>query len=47
MRQVDQALDEPDCCREATQGFLDRHMLGADGHNRERIMAALTELANA
>lgn len=47
VRQVDQALDEPTCCREVAQAFLDRHMLGADGHNRERIYAALTELANA
>ncbi len=47
MRQLDQALDEPDCCKDVAQSFLDRHMLGADGRNRERIFAALTELANA
>jgi len=47
MRQLDQALDEPDCCTAIAQSFLDRHMLGADGRNCERIYAALTELANA
>lgn len=47
LRALDRALDEPDCCAKAAQGFLDRHMLGADGHNCERIFAALNELANA
>jgi len=47
LRQLDLALDEPMCCREVAQDFLDRHMLGADGRNRERILAAITELANA
>lgn len=45
MAQIDRALDEPDCCREIAQDFLDRHMLGADGHNAERAWAALTEVA--
>lgn len=47
MRDLDRALDEPNCCREVARSFLDRHMLGADGRNRERVMAALRELANA
>jgi len=46
-RDLERALDEPDCCRDATRAFLDRHMLGADGRNRARVMAALRELANA
>ncbi|NNE72007.1 MAG: hypothetical protein HKN29_16800, partial [Rhodothermales bacterium] len=32
--QIDMALVDPDCCREIARDFLDRHMLGADGHNR-------------
>ena len=38
------ALENPDCCREKSREFLDRHMLGADGKNRERIWGALNEL---
>ncbi len=41
---VDQALDDPTCCRAVAEDFLARHMLGADGHNRERIWSALQEL---
>jgi hypothetical protein len=44
MAHVDRALDEPGCCSEAAQAFLDRHMLGADGRTCERVHAALTEL---
>lgn len=47
MAQVDRSLDEPDCCRDATREFLDRHMLGADGHSNERILAALRDLVAA
>lgn len=47
MTQVDQALDDPDCCRAQARAFLDKHMLGADGGNCERVFAALTELKNA
>jgi hypothetical protein len=46
MAQLDQALDEPGCCRDQARAFLDRHMLGADGRNRERILASLRELHN-
>lgn len=42
--EIDRALSEPDCCREATRAFLDRHMLGADGRNRERTLAELAAL---
>lgn len=44
MEQVDQALDDPACCRAQAQSFLDRHMLGADGRSCERILGALREL---
>lgn len=45
MSEVDRALSEPACCRQATQAFLHRHMLGADGHNRERALRELEALA--
>ncbi len=44
LEQVDQALDEPECCAERVGAFLDEHMLGADGKSCERIWGALTEL---
>ena len=44
-QQVDLALTDPDCCRSAARDFLDRHMLGADGRNRERIWAEMQRLA--
>lgn len=44
MTLVDQALDEPDCCREASRQFLDRHMHGADGNACRRVEAALEDL---
>lgn len=44
---IDRALDEPDCCHAAARAFLDRHMLGADGGNCERIVRELRALAAA
>ncbi len=44
LEQTDQALDQPDCCRERAQDFLDRHMLGADGKVCERIYSVLNEM---
>ncbi|MEM1041065.1 MAG: hypothetical protein AAGI91_00400 [Bacteroidota bacterium] len=44
MAQIDRGLDEPACCRDAAQNFLDRHMLGADGHAAERAWAAMQEV---
>ena len=44
MDQVSHALEDPDCCRERAQAFLDKHMIGADGRNCERIWNALLEL---
>ena len=46
LSQVEQALANPDCCRDAAQAFLDEHMLGGDERNCERIwevMQALVE----
>ena len=47
MSQIDEALDDPECCREQARSFLDRHMLGADGRSCERILAELRELRSA
>jgi hypothetical protein len=47
LAQTEQALADPDCCREVCEAFLADHMLGADGGNCRRIFDALTELALA
>lgn len=44
MAHVDQALDDPECCRDKSEAFLDRYMLGADGQNCERTWNALRDL---
>ncbi len=44
LAQLDQSLDDPTCCAAKADDFLDRHMLGADGHSCERIYGALKEL---
>lgn len=44
LEQVDQALEDPTCCEDKAQEFLDRHMLGANGNNCERTWEALVEL---
>lgn len=41
---VGNALDNPGCCHDQSREFLQRHMLGADGGNRERIYKTLKEL---
>ncbi len=41
---VDEALENPECCRELSETFLKKHMLGADGNNCERIWDVLTDL---
>ncbi|MBO6573850.1 MAG: hypothetical protein JJ896_00415 [Rhodothermales bacterium] len=43
--QLELAFADPDCCREVSKEFLNRHMLGADGENRDRIWAAMRDLA--
>ncbi len=47
MTQVDQALDDPNCGRDAAEHFLAKHMLGADGKCCERAFETLTELHEA
>ncbi len=44
IKMLDRSLDDPACCRERAQAFLDKHMLGADGSSCERIWDALLEL---
>lgn len=44
LTQLDQALEDPDCCRERADAFLNEHMLGADGKVCERIWSALGEI---
>ena len=46
VEQVERGLDDPGCCRDEAQAFLDEHMLGADGHACERAWAVLQELAD-
>lgn len=41
---IDTALSDPDCCREKTREFLDRHMMGADGRSCERLWRVLQNL---
>ncbi len=42
---IDRGLDEPACCRARAQDFLDRHLLGADGHAAERAWATMQDVA--
>jgi hypothetical protein len=44
MEQTRQALEDPTCCEDQATAFLDKHMLGADGHNCERIWQTLEEM---
>jgi CDP-glycerol glycerophosphotransferase (TagB/SpsB family) len=44
--QVEYSIEHPDCCRGATEEFLDKYMLGADGGNCERIWETLQKLVN-
>ena len=43
---LDTAIRHPDCCQEAADDFLARHMHGADGRSGARALAALRELSN-
>lgn len=44
LNQLDQSFEEPDCCKEKSQAFLDKYMLGADGKNCERIWQSIQSL---
>lgn len=45
--QVGQALEDPNCGKEAAERFLTEHMLGADGKCCDRAYEALVELVEA
>ena len=44
---VDRALDDPHCCREASDTFIERHMAPVDGQSCERICRAVVELSSS
>ncbi len=46
IEQLEQAFEDPTCCREKSQQFLDKYMLGADGKNCERIWQAIQDQVN-
>jgi len=46
LEQVDQAIEEPDCCAEKSSAFLDKYMLGADGRNCARTWESLKALVD-
>lgn len=43
MQHLDTALENPECCKQKAQTFLDKYMLGADGKNCDRIWEAVNE----
>ena len=45
--QLELAFNDPDCCKEKSEAFLDKYMLGADGKSCERIWEALQDLVNS
>ncbi len=47
MDQIITGLENPDCCEEIAQEYLDKHMLSADGKNCERIWKAINELVES
>lgn len=46
MDQFEYAVGNPGCCSETAASFLNKHMLGADGRNRERIFQTLCDMAD-
>ena len=44
VEQFKMVLAKPDYCKDKAQSFLDKHMLGADGINRDRIYDTLHKL---
>ena len=44
LAQVDEALEDPTCCAEKAQAFLDKHMMGGDGQNCARIWETVQAL---
>ena len=46
IEQLEEAFNDPECCKESSQAFLDKYMLGADGKSCERIWNAVQELVS-
>lgn len=44
MEQIHLGLEDPNCCDEQSKAYLNKHMLGADGKNCERIWNAMKNL---
>ena len=44
MDQIQKGLDNPSCCADKAQKYLDKHMLSADGKNCDRIWKAVNDL---
>jgi len=47
MDQINKGLEQPGCCADVAQKYLDKHMLSADGKNCERIWKAINELVDS
>jgi len=47
LEQIRFALENPDCCKEQSKNYLDKHMLGADGKNCERIWLEVNNLVKS
>ena len=44
LSQVDQVIEEPDCCKVKSTAFLNKYMLGADGYSCARTWESLRAL---
>ncbi len=44
MEQIFRGLEDPECCEEASNKYLEKHMLGADGKSCDRIWGAIKDL---
>jgi hypothetical protein len=47
MEQIKEGLNDPNCCADIAQQYLDKHMLSADGKNCERIWKAVNDLVES
>ena len=46
IEQLEMALEDENCCKEKSEAFLNKYMLGADGKSCERIWNAVTQMVN-
>lgn len=45
--QIIYSLENPECCVQSSQKYLDKHMIGADGQNCERIWNTIQDLVKS